>query len=121
MNWFRNKTLTGNIKFIVWSDLSRKIGEIRPDYEFDVSCQGFIPESIIAFLESENFEDAVRKAVSIGGDSDTITCIAGNIAQAFYKEVPYHIKSEVLLRLLEELSVIVERFETQYLLNWLPT
>jgi ADP-ribosylglycohydrolase len=69
-------------------DLNRTLDEIRPEYRFDVSCQGSVPESIIAFLESDSFEDAVRNAISLGGDSDTMACIAGGIAQAFYREVP---------------------------------
>ncbi len=62
----------------------RTLDEIRPDYSFDVRCQGSVPEAIIAFYESENYEDAIRKAVSLGGDSDTIACMAGAIAEAFY-------------------------------------
>jgi ADP-ribosylglycohydrolase len=76
-------------------DLDRTIDEIRPDYDFDVSCQGSVPEAIIAFLESVDFETAVRLAVSIGGDSDTIACIAGGIAEAFYREIPDHITGMV--------------------------
>ncbi len=92
-------------------DLSRSLSEIRPDYKFDVSCQGSVPESIIAFLESESFEDAVRLAISIGGDSDTIACIAGSIAEAFYKEIPPHILAEVKQRLPNGFWEIVERFD----------
>ena len=69
-------------------DLDRTLDEIRPGYRFDVSCQGSVPESILAFLESESFEDAVRKAISLGGDSDTMAAIAGGIAEAFYGGVP---------------------------------
>ena len=69
-------------------DLHRTLDEIRPDYDFDETCQGSVPEAIIAFLESNDYEDAVRKAVSLGGDSDTQACIAGGIAQAFYKKIP---------------------------------
>jgi len=69
-------------------DLDRTLAEIRPGYQFDVSCQGSVPEAIIAFLESENYEDAIRKAISLGGDSDTIACITGGIAEAFYGGVP---------------------------------
>jgi ADP-ribosylglycohydrolase len=68
-------------------DLDRTIDEVRPVYDFDVSCQGSVPEAIIAFLESNDYENAVRLAVSIGGDSDTIACIAGGIAEAFYWEI----------------------------------
>jgi ADP-ribosylglycohydrolase len=66
-------------------DLDRTIDEIRPGYDFDVSCQGSVPEAIIAFLESTDFANAVRLAVSLGGDSDTIACITGGIAEAFYQ------------------------------------
>ncbi|MDW3646597.1 MAG: ADP-ribosylglycohydrolase family protein [Bacteroidia bacterium] len=65
-------------------ELERSIESIRPTYSFDVSCQGSVPEAIIAFSESENFEDAIRTAISIGGDSDTIACMAAAIAEAHY-------------------------------------
>jgi ADP-ribosylglycohydrolase len=79
-------------------NLQRTIDEIRPNYRFDVSCQGSVPESIIAFLDSTDFEDAIRNAISIGGDSDTIACICGGIAQAFYG-VPESIGEMALLAL----------------------
>ena len=69
-------------------DLDRTLDEIRPPYVFDVSCQGSVPEAIIAFLESTDFESAIRKAISIGGDSDTIACISGAIAHAYYGDIP---------------------------------
>lgn len=69
-------------------NLHRSLAEIRPGYRFDVSCDGSVPEAIIAFLESSNFEDAIRKAISLGGDSDTIAAISGAIAHAFYGEIP---------------------------------
>ncbi len=65
-------------------DLSKALDEIRPSYKFDVSCQGSVPQSITAFLESVDFEDAIRNAISIGGDSDTIAAITGSIAEAAY-------------------------------------
>jgi ADP-ribosylglycohydrolase len=68
-------------------DLSQRLGDIRPIYSFDSSAKGSVPQAIIAFLESRDFEDATRLAISIGGDSDTIACIAGGIAQAYYKSV----------------------------------
>ncbi|MCK4667685.1 ADP-ribosylglycohydrolase family protein, partial [Candidatus Dependentiae bacterium] len=80
-------------------NLDRSLAAIRPSYKFDVSCQGTVPEAIIAFLESENFEDAIRKAISLGGDSDTLACITGSIAEAFYKEIPEEIEKETLSRL----------------------
>jgi ADP-ribosylglycohydrolase len=69
-------------------DLDRTLNEIRFGYEFDVTCQGSVPEAIIAFLESSDYEDTVRLAVSIGDDSDTIACITGGIAEAFLKILP---------------------------------
>jgi ADP-ribosylglycohydrolase len=95
-------------------DLDRTIDEIRPRYSFDITCQGTVPESIIAFLESKDFEDAVRIAVSLGGDSDTLACITGGIAHAFYKEIPQEIVSEVRGRLPDELLNIIERFSAHY-------
>ena len=91
-------------------DIDRKLDDIRPDYKFDVSCQGSVPEAIIAFLESTDFENAVRLAVSIGGDSDTIACITGGIAEAYYGATPEHIIEKVLKILPEELVKIVEDF-----------
>ena len=95
-------------------NLERTLDEIRPWYSFDVSCQGSVPESIIAFLEAESFEDAIRKAVSLGGDSDTMACIAGGIAHAFYGEVPENIAASVRVRLPEEFLLIIDRFNAAY-------
>ncbi len=81
-------TITAYIQKEFGYDLERTLDEIRPDYEFDVSCQGSVPEAIIAFLESEDYESAVRNAVSLGGDSDTQGAIAGSIAEAFYGDIP---------------------------------
>lgn len=69
-------------------NLDRTLAEIRPRYTFDVTCAGSVPEAIIAFLESTDFESALRKAISLGGDSDTIASIAGAIAHAFYGDIP---------------------------------
>ena len=76
--------------------LDRSLDQIRPGYGFDASCKGTVPVAVQAFLESRDFEDAVRLAVSVGGDSDTIACIAGAIAQAFYGGVPKHLLEPVL-------------------------
>jgi ADP-ribosylglycohydrolase len=65
-------------------DLSASCDEIRPDYEFDVSCQGTVPQALIAFLEARDFEDAIRNAISLGGDSDTLAAITGSVAEAFF-------------------------------------
>ncbi len=95
-------------------NLDRPLDEIRPTYRFDVSCQGSVPEAIIAFLESTSYEDAVRKAISLGGDSDTIACIAGGIADAFYGGIPPAIEEEVWPRLDEHLTTIVRQFQQRY-------
>ena len=92
-------------------DLDRTLDDIRPTYEFDVTCQGSVPEAIIAFLESDSYEDAIRKAVSLGGDADTQACMAGAIAEAFYGDVPQEFKQEALDRLPDDLREIAERFE----------
>jgi len=94
-------------------NLNRKLDDIRPNYEFDVSCQGSVPEAIIAFLESDNFENAIRLAVSIGGDSDTIACITGGIAEAFYKDVPKEITDNVLKILPKDLTSLIEKFSNK--------
>jgi ADP-ribosylglycohydrolase len=96
-------------------DLDRTIDEIRPTYEFDVRCQGSVPEAIIAFLESTDFENAIRLAVSIGGDSDTIACITGGIAEAFYKEIPLDITDFVSVILGPDLMLdVVMPFSRKY-------
>jgi ADP-ribosylglycohydrolase len=95
-------------------DLDRKLDDIRQWYRFDVTCQGSVPEAIIAFLESHDYESAVRKAVSIGGDSDTIACITGGIAHAFYGEVPQDIAEKALSVLDKRLSEVWNRFKSKY-------
>jgi ADP-ribosylglycohydrolase len=95
-------------------NLDRKIDEIRPTYHFDVSCQGSVPEAIIAFLESIDYENAIRLAISIGGDSDTIGCITGGIAEAFYGQVPNSIAKKVLEILPKEFVLLAEAFSLKY-------
>lgn len=95
-------------------DLDRTVDEIRPVYVFNESCQETVPEAIIAFLESESFEDAIRNAISLGGDSDTLACITGGIAEAFYKGVPEPIAEETLGRLSEDLRSVVDEFRRKY-------
>lgn len=95
-------------------NLNRKLDDIRNIYKFDSSCQGSVPEAIIAFLESEDFEDAVRKAISIGGDSDTIACITGGIAQAFYNKIPVEIINDTMFRLDIGLKTVIKEFNQKY-------
>ena len=96
-------------------DLDFSLDLIRPDYQFHVSCQGSVPQAIVAFLEATDFEDAIRNAISIGGDSDTIACITGGIAQAFYGEVPKAIAQPTLDLLDRPLRQITEAFTNEYL------
>ena len=91
-------------------DLSRSLAEIRPTYAFDVSCQGTVPQAITAFLESGDFEDAIRKAVSLGGDSDTLACITGGIAHAFYGPLPEQITKIVYSILDDALGEMTRAF-----------
>ncbi len=95
-------------------DLTRTVDSIRPDYVFDISCQGTVPEAIVAFLDSSSFQDAIRNAVSLGGDSDTLACIAGGIAEAFYREIPDSILYQVRTRLTEGLWDTAHSFYQQY-------
>lgn len=95
-------------------DLGQTLEAIRPGYRFDVSCQGSVPQAILAFLESTDFEDAIRNAVSLGGDSDTIACITGGIAEAFYGGVPEPIASQALVRLDQFLSAVTREFRFKY-------
>ena len=95
-------------------DLNRTTEQIRPEYRFDVTCQGSVPQAIIAFLESNDFENAVRLAISLGGDSDTLGAITGGIAQAFYGHVPDAITQPVRERLPDEFLDILDQFEDRF-------
>lgn len=92
--------------------LDFKLEDIRSAYTFDVSCSGTVPPAIVAFLESVDFEDAIRSAVSVGGDSDTLTAITGSIAEVFYG-VPSDIEEKTLEFLPEDLKGIVEEFNSK--------
>ena len=91
-------------------NLNRTCEEIRKTYEFDVTCQGSVPESIIAFLESTDYESAIRLAVSLGGDADTMGAITGAIAVAYYGEIPSEIKDECIDRLTPDIKNVIVRF-----------
>lgn len=95
-------------------DLSRTCDEIRPGYSFKVSCQESVPEAIIAFLDGDSFEDVIRTAVSLGGDTDTIACIAGSIAEAFYV-VPQALAAACRARLPADMLEVLDRFERKAL------
>jgi ADP-ribosylglycohydrolase len=89
-------------------DLSPTLAELRPSYRFDVSCQGTVPTALLAFLESSDVESAIRLAISLGGDSDTLACIAGSIAQAYYRTIPPAMEAEVRHRLPEDMVAVVD-------------
>lgn len=95
-------------------NLDFTLDEIRPTYKFDVTCQGSVPQAIVAFFESSDFESAIRLAISIGGDSDTIACITGGIASAYYKQIPQEIIDFVVDKLPSEYIEIMNKFDKQY-------
>ena len=94
-------------------DLGFTLDEIRPRYRFDATCQGSVPQALVAFREGRDFEDTIRRAISIGGDSDTIACMAGAVAGAFHG-VPGEIDAEVRARLDDRLRGVLEAFEARY-------
>ena len=100
--------VTGN-----YYPLGFTLDEIRPGYRFDVSCQGSVPQAFEAFFESTDFEDAIRNAVSIGGDSDTIAAVAGSLAQAYYG-VPDPLRTQALAYMDERQKACLNAFETAF-------
>ena len=95
-------------------DLNATLAEIRPRYSFNETCQGSVPQAVIAFLESISYEDAVRKAISLGGDTDTQACITGGIAQAYYKIIDDRIVTKVRALLDARLLEVVDLFSSKY-------
>ena len=91
-------------------DLTSSLDQIRPDYFFDETCQNTVPQAITAFLEAEDFEDAIRKAISLGGDADTLAAITGSIAEAYFGGVPDHITKELQERIPPGLWQVIGRF-----------
>ncbi len=95
-------------------NLDRTVDDIRPSYRFNESCQETVPEAIVAFLDSDSYEDAIRNAVSLGGDSDTLACITGGIAEAFYGGVPDEITTRAKEILPPDLLKISKKFREKY-------
>ncbi|TXG36983.1 ADP-ribosylglycohydrolase family protein [Seonamhaeicola maritimus] len=99
-------------------DLSSTVNELREVYEYNETCQRTVPEAMICFIESTDFEDAIRNAVSIGGDSDTLACITGSIAEAYYQEIPEWIIEETVKRLPANIKRVLfnfyEEVQSQY-------
>ena len=102
-NWYTKDEIKEYIISEFHYDLSRTCDQIRPTYHHDASCQHTVPEAITAFLEGTDFEDVIRTAVSLGGDCNTLTCIAGSIAEAFYG-VPEDLKTECEKRLPKDMD-----------------
>ena len=96
-------------------DLSKTWSDIHPTYGWEDSCQGTVPPAIIAFLDSKDFEDAIRLAVALGGDSDTLACITGGIAEAFYRKIPQEMIDQTMSRLSAQLRGILESFASSSL------
>ncbi len=90
-------------------DLSQKLDHIRTKYSHDVTCQGSVPQAIISFLQSKDFEDAIRNAISLGGDADTQACIAGAIAEAHYMYIPKKFKEFVFTKLTPDILEILHQ------------
>jgi ADP-ribosylglycohydrolase len=96
-------------------DLSISLDEVRESYRFDVSCQGTMPWAFRALLEGQDFEDTIRLAVSIGGDSDTLACIAGSMAEALYGSVPNKIVLQITPKFESDIAKVVDAFRDRYI------
>ena len=96
-------------------NLNFTLDEIRSSYTFDATCQGSVPQAVVAFLESYDYESSIRLAVSIGGDSDTIACITGGIASAFYKKIPQFMFNTAINKLRAEFIDILQKFDENFL------
>jgi ADP-ribosylglycohydrolase len=104
------ESLRGELEDRFGYDLARSVDAIRPDYGFDVTCQGSVPEAVVCALESRSWEAAVRNAVSLGGDADTQACIAGGVAEALHGGVPRAVAAQALEHLDADLRAVTERF-----------
>jgi ADP-ribosylglycohydrolase len=94
-------------------DLSASLDEIRPTYQFTELCRQTVPPALVAFLESTDYEDAIRNAISLGGDADTLACITGGVAEAFYGGVPTHLAAHVRSLLDPRLLDVIDRFRAR--------
>jgi ADP-ribosylglycohydrolase len=116
---------TGQSKEIIKDYITKNFGYnldldievLRKDYRFNESCQDTVPQAIFTFLISDNFEDSIRKAIYIGGDSDTLACINGSIAEAFYGGVPEYIVEEVYKRMDSRITIITNDFREKFIIK----
>ena len=109
------ETIRKEIKDRFGYNLDRTVEEIRQVYSFNISCQGTVPEAIISFLDSGSYEDAIRNAISLGGDSDTLACITGGIAEAYYGGIQDDILKKVEDILPPDLMDIIKAFYDEYI------
>ena len=110
----KKEAIKKEIEYRFGYNMSISLDTIRPDYSFDVSCQGTVPVAIRAFLESWCYEDAIRNAISVGGDSDTIAAITGGIALAYYKEMPDKLVEAIENHLTPDMEDVCKRFAVGY-------
>lgn len=94
-------------------NLDRTCDQIRLVYDWDSSCQGTVPEAMVAFMDSTDFESAIRLAVSLGGDSDTLACITGGLAEAYYQDIPDDIALKIWSLIPEDFKAIFRKMEAQ--------
>jgi ADP-ribosylglycohydrolase len=95
-------------------DLGARLDQIRPAYGFDETCQGTVPQALVSFFESTSFEDALRNAISLGGDADTLACIVGGVAEAYYGGTPQELARPVIAMLDKRLVAVVDRFRERF-------
>jgi hypothetical protein len=113
-NGVSKRDIKRNIRDRFGYNLERTCDKIRADYSFDESCEGTVPEAVIAFLESADYEDAIRLAVSLGGDSDTLACITGGIAEAYYGGITPPLAAQAISLLPDELLRVIAQFSVRY-------
>ncbi len=114
-NGYDKNDIKNEIEKYFGYNLSRRLDDIRDSYMYNLSCEHSVPESIIAFLESTDYEDAIRNAISLGGDADTMACIAGGIAQAYYEFIPVELITEATEYLPQPFLSIIEEFDERYI------
>jgi ADP-ribosyl-[dinitrogen reductase] hydrolase len=101
-------------KYYPTFDMTETVDSLRKHYQFNETCQGTVPQALICVIYSTDFEDAIRNAISIGGDSDTLACIVGGIAEAYYKGVPNNIQAQVFNRLPPSFVEVITKFKETY-------
>jgi ADP-ribosylglycohydrolase len=106
--------IKGTLESLFEYDLSARLEQIRPAYGFDATCQGTVPQALAAFFESTSYEDAIRNAISLGGDADTLACITGGIAEAYYGGAPPNLAVRVKAMLDKRLLAVVDRFRERF-------